>query len=248
MARNCDDKDVQACLDLAHASWAGKPPSKADQERGWNAVKQALVADSTMAHALETASCLEKKALSCLVLKLMFERGEGVAKDETNAFAHGVLACRAGHVESCIEGARAAWKASRRGEALVLFEEACGHGSVEGCGLLATAHSARGDHETAEPAHEKACAMGFPDSCDDLGETYRGRMEGAKAEQMFLKACELGKAVSCSSAGSLYRYGTMPGDKAPVQKNTQKAREFFQRACDKGYAAACKTVTELPRS
>jgi TPR repeat protein len=73
-------------------------------------------------------------------------------------------------------------------------------------------------------------------------------MEGAKAEQMFLKACELGKAVSCSSAGSLYRYGTMPGDKAPVQKNTQKAREFFQRACDKGYAAACKTVTELPRS
>ena len=247
MERRCEAKATQACLDLAHAQWDGAPAAKADEEKSWNSVKKALAIDSTETRALERAACLENQALSCLVIKRMFDRGEGEPKDQRKAIAYAEQACAAGHAESCLEAARFTLLLDEKA-ALPLYEKACGYQSVEGCNMTANTLFLLKEDAKAEAAHEKACGMGSADSCNSLGDTHRGRMEGANAEQYFLKACELGNRSSCSSLGLLYRYGTRPSDKAPVQVNLQKAREFYQRSCNKGGTGDCTAVKELSGS
>ena len=153
--------------------------------------------------------CAQGHAGSCANLGWMYENGEGVKRDLTQAMALYRTACRGGDAVGC------------RGVGW-LYEN--------GLGVSV-------DLKRAAELYSQACRDGDPLGCSNLGVMYRkGRgvpQDGHKAATLYRRACDGGNPRGCINLGFLYEKGM------GVRRDRSAAARLYERGCDGEKADGC---------
>ncbi len=214
------------------------------------ALYQKALVDSSLkdfagAAALYQQACQLQNAKSCTALALLYETGNGVAKDPRYAAALYDKACHGGDFESC----SALGKRYFTGDgvprdlqqAFDFDQMACNAGDLAGCSQLGILY-VRGEGVPRDPAKamslfKTACDGDDPAGCSALGKHYADGdlvpRDTRKAVIADGKACDAGHASACTRLGDLYRTGDGIG------QDTEKAKLLYQKGCLAGDGKAC---------
>jgi uncharacterized protein len=190
-------------------------------------------------------SCSDGSAEACKDLGLMYESGNGVAKDEPRAVKLYRTACNAHYAKGCndlgnmyLDGRGVVKDAPR---AIELYSEACNTGEPMGCSNLGNVYANGWDVPKDEPRavelYTEACNAGNADGCFNLGNMYADALGVAKDEpravELYTEACNAGNADGCFNLGNMY------ADALGVAKDEPRAVELFTNACNAGVADGC---------
>lgn len=118
-------------------------------------------------------SCQDGDALSCHLLGMIYEQGDGVAPDATLASQYYDGGCAGGFAFSCHR--LGALKAMEQDppygrDVLKLFVSSCAASIAEGCFMAAESFFLMGEEQKAEKLILKACELGHPEAC---GQVFR---------------------------------------------------------------------------
>ena len=157
-------------------------------------------------------ACEGGNMLDCSQLGVMYETGEGAAKDEARAVALFKQACEGGNMLGC----------SQLG---VMYE---------------TGEGAAKDEVRAVALFKQACEGGNMLGCSQLGVMYAAGRGATKDESravaLFKQACEGGNMLGCSQLGVMYAAGR------GATKDESRAVALFKQACDGGYTSRCEFI------
>ncbi len=157
-------------------------------------------------------------------------------------------ACDQGEQRACLGAAHLLVRHEPRsdayGEALVLFDKACGQGLGDAC--VAGAEQRRiGAARKVEAASQldmwtTGCDLNDPDGCAGLGEKQeRSKKTWTEAYAAWTRACDLGDAHSCSELGRLV------GEPHDPWEGEQTLDSYLVRGCDNGDPEGCFWLAEL---
>jgi len=201
--------------------------------------------DYAQAVALARKGCEARVTASCVILGILFEKGEVIQPDSQSAARLYRDACTQGDFRGCADlgnlyqlgqGVPRDYTQARN-----LFAKACDGGEMAGCSNLGIL-SANGlgnakDSAEALSDYQKACSGGEMVGCYNLGVMVEdgdgGAKDVAQALGLFEKACDGGEMRGCTKLGLLYDGGTETG------KNPAQAITMFRRACDGGDVTGC---------
>jgi TPR repeat protein len=208
-----------------------------------------------------TTQCQRGHADSCVILGVMFLRGQGVPADETRAANLFERACKADSMAGCnnlgvafSEGQGRGRDYARAGE---LFRQACYGGTMHGCvnlgELYETGRGVTKDYQAAAARYEQACHGGVLVGCATLGLLWEsgrlGTPDSAQAMQLYTQACgdidylieqcDGGEPDGCTAYGICLVHGLgTPADR-------DRGATALQRGCQWGLAGACDKARSL---
>ncbi len=201
--------------------------------------------DYAQAVALARKGCQASVTASCVILGILYEKGEAIQPDSQSAARLYRDACTQGDFRGCADlgnlyqlgqGVPRDYDQARN-----LFAKACDGGEMAGCSNLGIL-SANGlgkakDSAEALSDYQKACSGGEMVGCYNLGVMVEdgdgGVKDVAQALSLFAKACDGGEMRGCNKLGLLYDGG------AETAKNPVQAIAMFRRACDGGEVTGC---------
>jgi formylglycine-generating enzyme required for sulfatase activity/TPR repeat protein len=169
--------------------------------------------------AMHTLGCGIGHAKSCHSVGVMYEHGDGVAKDLGKAAALQAKACDGGYTGGCINlGAMhqtGAGVAKDLGKAAGLYAKAFGGAAATGCFNLGEKYyngdGVSVDLPMAAALFATACDGGEANGCYDLGVMHRNGQgvpkDRAKAATLYKKACDGGFSDGCLQLGAMYVFG-----------------------------------------
>jgi len=149
--------------------------------------------------------CEKGSAISCHNMGLMYNYGDGVAKDELKALEFYTKACDKSYSSSC-SNAAVLYEESEvvkhdMKKAFKLYSKACGGGDAFACHNTAVYYTKKGMDQVSISLYDKACNGGYAESCIYLGRLYRDSRKVApdyeKAKEKFDLACELNNYLGC---------------------------------------------------
>jgi len=201
--------------------------------------------DYTRAVELARKGCQASVTASCVILGILYEKGQAIQPDMQAAARLYRDACTQGDLRGCADLGNlyqlGQGVAQDYGQARSLFRKACDGGEMVGCsnvglmdasGLGAAKNSAEGIS-----FYSKACDGGEAAGCYNLGVMYEdGDGTGkdvAQAVTLFRKACDAGEMRGCNKLGLMYESGEGVG------KDAAQAIAMYRRACDGGGVMGC---------
>lgn len=113
-------------------------------------------------------SCQDGDALSCHLLGMIYEQGDGVARDAETASQNYGAGCAGGFAFSChrLGVLKAVGQDPPYGrEVLGLFVESCAASIADGCFMAAESFFLMNDQQKAAKLILKACELGHPRAC-----------------------------------------------------------------------------------
>jgi TPR repeat protein len=163
-------------------------------------------ATSTRFAELEQRACELGAPQACTTIGVLYDVGEGVAKDDELKLRYLSRACNRGMSEACVYLAEDADEsAGREREVEGFLLRACQMGNREACDNLSEARAVAGDDAAAVRWATEACRMGSVRSCERLIERDRelpGVMMDAK-RALYRAACDDGKQPACARLDKL---------------------------------------------
>jgi hypothetical protein len=201
--------------------------------------------DYTQAVALAREGCQASVIESCVVLGILYEKGQAIQPDEQSAARLYRDACGQGNLRGCADlgnlyqlgqGVKQDY-----GQAQSFFQKACDGGEMVGCsnlGILdAEGLGGAKDLVAALGFYRKACSGAEMAGCYNLGVLYEEgdsvAKDGAQAVAFFRKACDGGEMRACNKLGLMYESG------AGLEKDEANAVAMYRRACSGGEATGC---------
>jgi hypothetical protein len=199
------------------------------------------------ARAVELArkGCQASVTASCVILGILYEKGQAIQPDMQSAARLYRDACTQGNLRGCADlgNLYQAGQGLARdyAQARILFGKACDGGEMAGCsnlGLLAAnGLGAAKDSAEAIRYYGKACDGGETAGCYNLGMMVEdGASAGQDATQaaiLFRKACDAGEMRGCNKLGLMYDSGE------GVPRDAVQAVAMVRRACGGGEAMGC---------
>lgn len=264
----CESGDVEACLELADASFRQRDPDGAIIRAFALCQREVPEGCLRAAHYLErrriqsrfgaTAKelrerglalfekqCSSNEAAACFRLGKALFQGKYTAGDVPRGAAHVERACDAGHGPACLflAGAHDSGAGIKRDQkrALLFLEKGCQAGGASSCAALGD-KVARSDAGRAMTLYEQACAGEDATGCARSGKIHAGRGDHERAFEALMKACELEHPASCADAAALLAGGT------GVRQDAAKARVLHRSACDDGVGSGCLGLASLVAS
>jgi len=198
------------------ASHAAAPSTSAEDlfDKGLSAYRGKQF---SQAAELYRKACDGGERKGCHDLGLMYQRGEGVAKDLNRAAGLFKRACDAGGTGGCLD---------------------LGLMYLRGEGVPK-------DLNRAADLYKRACDAGAPPGCTDLGRMYHDGEGVAKdfnrAAELFKSACDAGGSIGCLDLGTMYRRGE------GVPKDLNRAADLFKKACEAGVNRGCEDLAKLKK-
>jgi uncharacterized protein len=197
--RGCESGDQSACLGFASALRTGKGCKR----------------DAWAAYNMLGGLCRKSNGPACVLAAEMQLRGEGTAKNETQAVQTFSVFCANGVVAACARLGLSMWEGTaERADQLrgqVLLERSCRAKDPLGCTMLGVSYAQGGQHLTRDPV---------------------------RAAAYYREGCELGEPTACLNLAKSYETGD------GVVTSTPRALAFEQRACDAGHASACNGLAD----
>jgi hypothetical protein len=164
------------------------------------------------AFLLAKASCDKGVAGGCTYAGLMYDRGEGIAKDEGQAVSFYRKGCDGGDPMGCRD--------------LAL--------------MYRTGTGVAQDNVQAVELYRKDCDAGDVIGCTNLGLMYANgagvRQDDKRAFALFRQACDAGESYGCYDLASVY------ADGIGVAKDEAQAMKLYRKACSSGNQPACDLV------
>jgi uncharacterized protein len=201
--------------------------------------------DFAQAVELARKGCEASETKSCVILGILYEKGQTIQPDKQSAGRLYQDACAHGNLRGCADLGNlyqtGQGVALDYGQARSLFKKACDGGEMVGCsnlGLLdADGLGAARNLDEALGLYRKACDGGEMVGCYNLGVMYEDGdsvvKDAAQAMSLYGKACEGGEMRGCSKLGLMYESG------AGTEKNAALAAAMYRRACNGGEPAGC---------
>jgi len=204
--------------------------------------------DYTQAVELARKGCQANVTASCVILGILYEKGQTIEPDKQTAARLYRDACAQGNLRGCADLGNlyqvGQGVAQDYGQARSLFQKACDGGEMVGCsnlGLLdANGVGGAKNFDEAFSFYRKACDGGETVGCYNLGVMYEdGESVGkdaAQAVSLYRKACDGGEMRGCNKLGLMYESG------AGVGKDVAQAVAMYRRSCDGGEMAGCYSL------
>jgi len=201
--------------------------------------------DYTQAVALARKGCQANVVESCVILGILFEKGQAIQPDKQSAARLYRDACAQGNLRGCADLGNlyqlGQGVAQDYGQAQTLFQRACDGGEMVGCsnlGILdAEGLGGAKDAAAARSYYRKACDGAEMVGCYNLGVLFEEgdgvEKDAVQAVSLFRKACDGGEMRSCNKLGLMYDSGT------ELTKDAAAAVAMYRRACDGGEVAGC---------
>jgi hypothetical protein len=208
---------------------------------------RALLEAGQFAEALPllTLACNGGRGGGCGNLGVMYQNGNGVAKDPAQAVALYRKACDGGALAACNnlggmydDGSGVAQDPA---QAVALYRKACDGGEPTACNNLGVMYD-DGSGVAKDPAqavslYRKGCDGGEPTACNNLGVMYANgngvAQDPAQAVALYSKGCDGGEPTACNNLGKIY------DDGKGVPKDPGKAAALYGKACEGGLPAGC---------
>jgi TPR repeat protein/tRNA A-37 threonylcarbamoyl transferase component Bud32 len=181
----------------------------------------------------------------CTRLGSMYEKGEGVGQNNSQAvslYSKGCVTGSAGGCDNLVllykKGGTSAEDSTR---VVALFSNACDAGNANGCASLGFMYEigvgVGRDTSRAATLYSKACDAGDARGCLNLGSMY-GTGNGvardySRSAMLSSKACDGGEALGCFNLGLGYENGL------GVKRDYSEAATLYSKACDAGIALGC---------
>ncbi len=196
--------------------------------------------------------CGGGQARDCTELGQRRRQGDGVSKDEAQAFLFLGKGCDGGDAEGC---AHLGW-AYEFGEAVAkdepraadLYKKSCDADVAWSCVRLGwlhqQGHGVSRDQAHAAGLYQRACRGGFAHGCTSLallqlaGPAPRG---AAQAAALLKQACDGDDPQGCGVLASLLETGSI------VPRDAARSRALHKKACDGGYAPSCERLKAFGR-
>jgi TPR repeat protein len=187
------------------------------------------------------SACDANDGTGCTNLGMLYDRGEGVAKDQSRAVALFQKACDLGSAAGCNNLGASYAHAKDYVRAVALYRQACDAGEGRGCANLGACYQAGTgvgkDPVRAVALYQQACDGGDMMSCSNLGQAYINgvgvQKDAARAATLFDKACQAGDGEACSNLAICYHSG------AGVAKDDARAIKLLEKTCTAEPALAC---------
>ena len=201
--------------------------------------------DYTRAVELARKGCQAKVTASCVILGILYEKGQAIQPDVQSAARLYRDACTQGDLRGCSNLGNlyedGLGVAQDYAQARSLFGKACDGGEMVGCSNLGRMDvlgvGAAQDSAGAIRYFGKACDGGEAVGCYNLGEIYVAgntvANDPAHAVILFRKACEQGEMRGCNALGLMYDNGEGIG------KDPAQAIAMYRKACSGGAATGC---------
>jgi TPR repeat protein len=201
--------------------------------------------DYTRAMELARKGCQVSQTSSCVILGILYEKGEAIQPDTQAAARLYRDACTRGNLRGCADlgnlyqsGHGVALDYS---QARTFFQKACDGGEMVGCSNLgvldASGLGAAKDSAEAISFYSRACDGGEAAGCYNLGAMEEdgdgAGKDAARAATLFRKACDAGEMRGCNKLGLMYESGE------GVARDAAQAIDLYRRACSGGEAMGC---------
>ena len=184
---------------------------------GLNEEEIELFIDSLSVMKRYKSKCLEKDALSCHKLAILYDNGVSTKVNKVLASEYYLKGCELGKIKSCFNVAY----------------------------MYDTAEGIKEDNGKALTLYSKSCEGKHPIACHNLAIMYEEgedvEVNTSLAIELYTKSCKLGYGDACYNIALMYENGKL------VEKNSVKAKEFYKLSCDEGDADACKEWKKLPK-
>ena len=206
---------------------------------------------------IATQACHSNEALACLFLARIYEEGEIIEQDKSEAdnfytktFTSLQHYCGKGDMNACaslgslyLEGPE---EHQDLKQAISLYESACSTNLSSGCLGLGEIYKNKKyevyNLHTAWSYFERACDL-LDQACTQLAIMHEeGKINNRNyqaAERGYTKACNAGSALACSKLGEIYELGKG----YPIDIN--RAVAFYQKSCDMGWSKSCESVQRI---
>jgi TPR repeat protein len=229
---------------VLEAARGGYPEAVESAEQ---AARRYLGADDAKAFELFVAAASHGRVRSAVMVGLMFENGEGTAKDLAAAEIWYRRAAEQENPYGMYLLGVLQWRAQKYSEALAWLEKAAARESAEAAAALGRAYRA-GDHVPQDVQRgidwlRKAADLGSVDAQYDLGAAY---WSGKDVLQDYARAASyLEKAAAQGHSTSMWILATMHerGDYYP--RNDASAVEWYEKAVAKGNTLAAQHLAAL---
>lgn len=185
----------------------------------------------------------------CFHVASMYQRGDGLPKDELRARELFDIGCRGNNGPSCNELGRLREHSLNFEGAYELYERSCGLGYGLGCSnqgyLLEKGRGVAGDRERALNLYQRACEASFAEGCNNLGWIHLAQAERdpssfEPAKRNLVAACGMNYGLACLNLGFLYeRYQPLLA--------VRDAPMLYRKACDLNEAEGCTHLAFLLR-
>jgi TPR repeat protein len=201
--------------------------------------------DYTRAVELARKGCQASVTASCVILGILYEKGQAIQPDMQSAARLYRDACTQGDLRGCADLGNlyqlGRGVAQDYAQARSLFRKACDGGEMVGCSNLgkmaALALGAAQDPAQAIGFFRKACEGGEADGCYNLGVMVEDgdgvAKDAAQSVTLFRKACDAGEMRGCNKLGLMYESGE------GVAKDAAQAIAMYRRACNGGEMLGC---------
>jgi len=194
--------------------------------------------DFTQAVELARKGCEAKVVASCVILGILYEKGQTIQPDKQTAARLYRDACTEGNLRGCAD----LGNLYETGQGVVqdytqarsLFLKACEGGEMVGCSNLgmmnANGLGVAMDYSQALTFYRKACDGGETVGCYNLGVMYEDGdsvvKDAAQAISLYRKACDGGEMRACSKLGLMFENGRGVG------KDAAQAVAMYRKACN----------------
>ena len=188
----------------------------------------------------------------CSNLGILYQNGQGGARDYAQARIAYRKACDGGTMAGCI-GVGALYDnglgvTKDPVQASTLYQKACDGGTMDGCFDLGidyqTGEGVTRDYAQARAMYQKACEGGYMNGCSGLGVLFDNGLgvtqDYTQARALYQKACGGGSMQGCNDLGTIYQNGE------GVTQDYAQARTWYQKACSGGDKDGCKNLRALP--
>ena len=164
------------------------------------------------AKALYEQACSSGSGAACMNIGVLYEDGNGVAKDYLRAASFYSRACNQGDADGCnllgfMYETGVFGLAKDYSQALGLYSKACNAGNPNGCEGLGSIYGlgegVQRDERKAEMFDLQACNKGSAGSCVSVAESHEDRGNISEARRLYLKACTIGAKYACGMADKL---------------------------------------------
>ena len=201
--------------------------------------------DYAQAVELARKGCQASVVESCVILGILYEKGQAIQPDMQAAARLYRDACTQGDLRGCADLGNLYQLGSGvtqdYAQARSLFGKACDGGEMVGCSnlgmLAATGLGSARNFAEANSFYSKACDGGEAVGCYNLGimdEDGDGEAKDeAQAAVLFDKACGAGEMRGCNKLGLMYESGE------GAAKDTARAIAMYRKACNGGEMTGC---------
>jgi TPR repeat protein/tRNA A-37 threonylcarbamoyl transferase component Bud32 len=232
---------------------AQKPPAQPQNIPQMTKEADALYNQKRYAEAapIYDRTCAGGQGTDCNRLATMYERGDGVAKDNSQAGTLYAKACFAGIGEGCDAlipmYAKRILTAQDVSRIDALFSNSCDAGNPHGCNGLGFIYEQGAgvsrDLSRAFSLYSKACDSNEARGCLNLAAMYANgngvTRDFARAATLYSKSCDGGYALACANLGYGYENGI------GVARDSSRAAVLYSKACDAGIAVGCGNLGVL---